>query len=255
MDKISLSVIILTKNESEKIKKCLNSVISWADEVLVIDDYSADETVKFAEEKGATVLIKKMENEGLHRNWAYAQAHNHWVLSLDADERVTDELKDEIFRINLNTTNFSGFTIPRRNYIGDYWAKYGGQYPAAQLKLFRKDKFIYENVQVHPRAFLEGKCGHLKNDIIHYSYRDFADFLHKLNRQTTLEAEKWIATGRIMSFSHALWRTIDRFFRKFVGKKGYRDGFIGFMLAVFDSIYQIVSYAKYWELKKKNVQL
>ncbi|MDD5292182.1 MAG: glycosyltransferase family 2 protein, partial [Candidatus Omnitrophica bacterium] len=94
---------------------------------------------------------------------------------------------------------------------------------------------------------------HLKKDIIHYSYRDFTDFLNKLNRQTTLEAQKWISTNRKMSFGHALWRTIDRFFRKFIGKKGYLDGFMGFMLAVFDSIYQIVSFAKYWELKRKNV--
>ena len=253
MDKISLSVVILTKNESMNIKECIESANGLANEIIVVDDFSQDDTVKLAESLGTSIFVKRMENEGSHRNWAYAQAKNSWVLSLDADERLTPELRAEIRNIKLDSCDFSAFTIPRRNYIGDYWLKYGGQYPAAQLKLFRKDKFKYEEVQVHPRAFLEGECGYLKKDIIHYSYKNFSDFLNKLNRQTTLEAEKWIATNRKMSFGHALWRTVDRFFRKFIGKKGRLDGFMGFMLAVFDSIYQIVSYAKYWELKRKNV--
>ena len=253
MDKINLTAVILTKNESRNIGDCIDSVKDLVDEIIVVDDFSQDDSAKIAEMRGAKVLIKKMDNEGEHRNWAYAQAKNNWILSLDADERMTTELNKVIMSMQFDKSEFSAFTIPRRNHIGNYWLKHGGQYPSAQLKLFRKDKFKYEEVQVHPRAFLNGKCGHLKNDIIHYSYKDFADFLNKLNRQTTLEAQKWISTGRKMSFGHALWRTIDRFFRKFIGKRGYQDGFMGFMLAVFDSIYQIVSYAKYWELKRKDV--
>lgn len=254
MDKIAISVVILTKNESERILDCIGSITGWVDEILLVDDFSSDDTVKIAESKGAKVLIKRMENEGRHRNWAYVQAKNDWILSLDADERATDELKKEIAALNLSNNEYCAYSVPRRNYIGSYWLKHGGQYPAAQVKLFRKDSFQYEEVQVHPRAFLKGACGHLTNDIIHYSYRDFGDFLSKLNRQTSLEAEKWFSTGRKMSFGHALWRTIDRFFRKYIGKRGYLDGFVGFMLAVFDSMYQIVSYSKFWELKKKNVQ-
>lgn len=254
MGRVAISVVILAKNEAMNIRDCLKSVVGWADEIIVIDDFSTDETVEVAESLGAKVLVKRMDNEGKHRNWAYAQAENTWVLSIDADERVTGELREEIGVINFETTEFSAFTIPRRNHIGDYWLKHGGQYPAAQLKLFKKDKFKYEEVQVHPRAFLDGKCGHLKYDIIHYTYRDFSDFMNKLNRQTTLEAQKWIYTRRKMTFGIAFWRTIDRFFRKFIGKRGYLDGFMGFMLAVFDSIYQITSFAKYWELKRKDAR-
>jgi len=253
MDKIKLTVVILTKNESRNIEDCIKSVNYFVDEVIVIDDLSDDKTTSIAQSLDAKVMVKKMENEGRHRNWAYAQAKNNWVLSLDADERVTKELAEEISGIDLNNSRFAGFSVPRRNHIGNYWLKYGGQYPAAQLKLLRKDKFKYEEVQVHPRAFLDGECGHLTKDIIHYSYRDFADFLSKLNKQTSLEAQKWFDSNRKMTFGIALWRTVDRFFRKFVGKGGYKDGFMGFMLAVFDSIYQIISYAKFWELKNKNV--
>jgi len=258
MPKINLSVVILAKNEEERIKNCLKSVVEWADEVIVVDDESSDNTVEISKQAGANVLIKKMDIEGKHRNWTYAQARHEWVLSLDADERPTSELIKEIEEILTANPKPNAFTIPRRNFIGDYWIRWGGQYPAPQLKLFRKDKFKWEEAEVHPRAFLDGECGHLKCDLIHYTYRNWADFLKKLNNQTTLEAKKWYKLSLAdpkkasykMNLLHALWRTLDRFIRAFIAKKGYRDRFIGFMVAYFSSLYQIVSFAKYKDFKK-----
>ena len=192
-----------------------------------------------------------MDIEGRHRNWAYQQAKNSWVLSLDADERLTPELKDEIEQVLRDPGGFVGFTIPRRNYIGDYWVKYGGWYPSPQLKLLRRDKFRWEEVQVHPRAFLEGECGHLKSDLIHYSYKDISDFLQKLNRQTSLEVEKWIYQNKKMKTVRFIWRTIDRFFRSYIKKKGFRDGFYGFIVAYFASLYQFLSLLKYREIRRR----
>ena len=133
-------------------------------------------------------------------------------------------------------------------------------YPASQLKLFRKGKFKWEEVEVHPRSMTTGARGSLKNDLIHYTYRNWQDFAGKLNRQTTLEATKWYKLSLEnpkkarykMNTIHALWRTMDRFVRTFVAKKGYRDGFIGFMVAYFASAYQMISYAKYRELEKNE---
>jgi glycosyltransferase involved in cell wall biosynthesis len=250
---VPLSVVILTKNEETRITQCLDSV-GWADEIIVVDDESTDRTVETCRKYTDKVFIKKMDIEGRHRNWAYRQAKNAWVLSLDADEIVTSELRDEIRNLFKQGLTFDAYTIARRNFIGDYWIRYGGEYPASQLRLFKKEKFKYEEVSVHPRAFLEGKCGHLNQDLIHYSWRDFGDFLNKLNRQTTLEAEKWVMTGRKMSLGHALWRMFDRFFRRYLRKKGYKDGFVGFMIAFFDSLYQFLSFAKYWELKHKDAK-
>jgi len=188
--KVPLTVVIITKNEESRLLPALESV-SWADEVIVLDDESTDSTCKLAEDFGARVIKRKMDVEGVHRNFGYAQAKNDWVLSLDADERVTLELRDEIIGLFKNGFTTTGYNIPRRNYIGDYWVRYGGWYPSGQMKLFRKDKFKWEEVEVHPRAFLTGGvASHLKGDIIHYSYRDFADFLAKLNKQTTREAIK-----------------------------------------------------------------
>jgi glycosyltransferase involved in cell wall biosynthesis len=252
---INLSVVVLTKNEEKNISRCLDSVRGWANEIVVVDDESTDRTVDIAARYTDKIIIRKMDIEGRHRNFAYAQAKNLWILSLDADEVVTEELKEEIKGVLRRDIQYNGFTIPRRNFIGDYWVKYGGWYPSPQLKLFRKDKFRYEEVGVHPRAFMDDPCGRLKSDIIHYSYKDIADFLNKLNNQTTREAEKWLAQNKPMRLGRFIWRGIDRFIRTYIGKKGYRDGFIGFVVAFYASLYQFMSYLKYRELtltRKEN---
>lgn len=253
MTKVPVTVVILTKNEEDNIAECIGSVKGWADEIIVVDDFSTDRTVTLAQEMADKVLIKKMHVEGTHRNWAYAQAKNSWVLSLDADEKVTPELKEEISSALPDTKDVC-FSVPLRNFIGTTWVRYGGWYPAAKVRMFRKEKFKYEDVVVHPRVTIDGTCGHLKQDIIHKGYPDFEHFLASLNRQTTLEAQKWITTNRKMSGGRITWRAIDRFFRRFIGKKGWKDGFIGFMVAFFDTLYQIMSYAKYRQmlLEKKK---
>ena len=261
MPKLPLSVIILAKNEEKRISGCLKPILGWAAEIIVVDDESRDRTRQIAEGLGAAVITKKMDIEGKHRNWAYSQAKFEWILSLDADERPTEELKKEIEEVLGGGTDCNAFAIPRKNFIGDYWIKAGGLYPASQLKLFRKDKFSWEEVEVHPRSNTIGKRGHLKNDLLHYTYRDWGDFLKKLNRQTTLEALKWYKLSLEnpkkarykMNTIHAVWRTLDRFVRTFAAKKGYRDGFVGFMVAYFASLYQMISYAKYRELERRHV--
>ncbi|MDD5246432.1 MAG: glycosyltransferase family 2 protein [Candidatus Omnitrophica bacterium] len=245
---LNLTVVVLTKNEEKNIADCLESVAGWASEILIVDDESSDKTVDIASQYTDKIIIRKMDNEGKQRNFAYSQARNLWVLSLDADERVTEELRDEISEILSKHVSCNGFTIPRRNYIGDYWVRHGGWYPSPQLKFFRKDKFRYEEVAVHPRAFMDDPCGHLKGDIIHYSYRNLEDFLGKLNNQTTREAKKWFDQNKPMRLGRFLWRTLDRFTRSYLGRKGFRDGFIGFAVAFYAGLYQFVSYLKYKEL-------
>ncbi len=255
MDKAPVSVVILTKNEEKNIADCIGSVRDWADEVIIIDDLSTDQTVSIAQTMADKVLIKKMDIEGAHRNWAYAQTKHPWVLSLDADERATPELADEIRQTLASPGDFVAFSIPRRNYIGEVWVQNSGWYPSAQIKLIRNDKFKFEEVEVHPRAFINGPRRRLDQDIIHFSYKNYEDFLSKLNKQTTLEAKKWIRTGRSMSMGRAAWRALDRFFRKFIGKRGWKDGFLGFMVAFFDTLYQIMSYAKYRELLAQKARI
>lgn len=248
MTKTALSVVILAKNESGRIRDCMQSV-AWADEVLVVDDNSTDDTAPMAESLGARVVRRTMDLEGRHRNWAYQQARHPWVLSVDADERVTPELAQEIQVLLAGEPPHAAYAMPRRNFIGSYWVRYGGWYPSAQLKLFRKERFRYEEAEVHPKSFLDGSVGTLRHDLLHYSYRDFGDFLDKLNRQTTLEASKWVRDGRAMPLGKSLWRAVDRCWRSYVGKQGFRDGYVGLMVAVMAGLYQLLSYAKYRELR------
>lgn len=250
-EKVPISVVVLTKNEERNIEDCLKSVL-WAEEIIVVDDFSNDRTIELARRYTDKIYKRRMDIEGIHRNWAYQKAKNEWILSLDADELVTPELKEEIEKMISSNTKFNGFAIPIRNYIGNYWVRYGGWYPAGKLRLFRKDKFRYEEVWVHPRAILDGEWNVLKSDIIHKGYPDFAHFLESLNRQTTQEAQKWIEDGRRMSFLISIRKAIDRFIKTFLLKKGYKDRFVGFMVAFFAGLYQIISYAKYWELKSKS---
>ncbi len=184
-NKVPLSVVILTKNEEKRIADCINSVSDWADEVIVVDDESTDNTREIAKSLGAKVFVRKMDIEGRHRNWAYSKAKNDWVFSVDADERPTEELKQEIASV-INNTEHVYFAIPFRTYIGDYWIKWGGWYPAPKVKLFRRSKFRYEEVEVHPRIIVDGSGGKLNGDVIHYSYRNWGDFLAKTNTQTAL---------------------------------------------------------------------
>jgi glycosyltransferase involved in cell wall biosynthesis len=255
---IPISVVIITKNEETRIEECLKSVAGWADEIILVDDESTDKTREIAGRYTDKVFIRRMDIEGKHRNLAYSRARNQWVLTLDADERLTQLLKEEISReLETNKEN-ALYTIPRKNFIGDYWMQWGGQYPAAQLKLFLKDKFKWEEVEVHPRAFSDGKCGHLNEPMLHYTYKDISDFLRKLNNQTTLEAKKWFnlykdnpkKAEKKMNVPTTIWRCVDRFFRAYIGKKGWRDGFFGFVNAYFASLYQVISYIKFREMKK-----
>ncbi|HRZ87615.1 MAG TPA: glycosyltransferase family 2 protein [bacterium] len=251
--KLPISIMIMAKDEEIDIADCLKSV-SWADEVIVLDDFSADRTAEIARGLGARVIQRKLDIEGRHRNFGYAQAKNDWVMSLDCDERVTPELAQEIRDTFAKPISHNGFTIPFKTYIGDYWVRYGGWYPAGKVRIFKRDEFKYEETEVHPRAFMDGTCGHLTKDIIHRSYRDLHDFVQKLNAQTTLEARKWFKENRKIGLAKTMRKFFDRFLRAYVKKKGYKDGFYGFILAYFGGLYQIMSYAKYWEMKRSAGQ-
>ncbi|MFC1620765.1 glycosyltransferase family 2 protein [Candidatus Omnitrophota bacterium] len=250
-DRLALSVVTIAYNEAHRIGDCLKSTQGWADEHIVVDDFSSDKTVEITKKFTDKVFQRKMDVEGVHRNWAYQKAKNEWVLSLDADETVTEELKQEIKDAIKGDAGFNAYSIPLRTYIGDYWVQHGGWYPAGKLRLFKRSRFKYEEVGVHPRIILDGKCGHLTKDIIHRGYVDFSDLFSGLNRQTDLEAEKWFNEKRKIGGLKMFRKACDRFFRSYVRKKGYKDGVVGFVIATHGAMYQILSFAKYWE-KQRN---
>ena len=252
MQKTPVSVVIIAKNEEKRIEDCLKSA-AWAEEIVLVDDQSADRTVEIAGRYTDKIFHRTMDIEGRHRNYAYTLASQEWILSLDADERVTPELADEIQKVTeQNNGRYVCYAIPIKTFIGSEWIQGAGYYPAGKVRLFRKGKFRYEEAAVHPKALYDGACGLLKGDILHYSCENLEQWIAKFNRETTLEAEKWVTDGRKVTLFNSLRKTADRFLKNYFLKQGCRYGFTGFLMSVFHGLYQLFSYAKYREMKKRN---
>ncbi len=252
---VPVSIVVIAKNEEKRLPDCLASV-AWACDLVVINDQSQDRTADIARERGARVFRRAMDVEGRHRNFGYEQANQPWVLSLDADERVSRELAEEIQQVTTARempSDLVGYAIPIRTYIGSRWIKGAGYYPARKARLFRKGKFRYEEAGVHPRSLYEGKMLELNGDILHYSCANLSEFVRKFNRETMLEAEKWLQDGRKVNFPTTLRKTIDRFLKNYFIKNGWRDGSMGYVMSLFHGFYQLLSYAKYQEMKAAKV--
>ena len=175
-----LSVIIITKEEEKNIGSCLDSVL-WADEVVVVDAFSQDRTVAVCQEKGVRVFRRAWDGFVQQKRFALEKVKGPWVLSLDADERVTEGLKQEIRSILLSgDAACDGYAIPRRSYFLGKWIKHGGWYPGYQLRLFRKTKVRLPERRVHEGFVVDGRVGHLRGDILHNTYPTMGHMLEKM---------------------------------------------------------------------------
>ena len=227
-----LTAYIIAYNEADKIAAALQSV-SWADEVLVLDSNSTDDTVKIATEMGATVKQLPFTTFGKLRNDAIAACQHDWIFSLDADERCTNVAKEEILKVLANP-EADAYYVPRRNWFMGRWIKYCGWYPDyRQPQLFRKNAMVFdENDEVHESYKVEGKIGYFKSAIIQVPFQNLEQLLHKTQRYSTLGARKLERKGKPISMSTALIHGLWAFFRIYVIKLGFLDGWAGFVLAL-----------------------
>ena len=249
MEKAPVSIAIIAKNEEKRLPECLKSA-SFAREIIVLDDMSTDRTVEIAKQAGAVVHQRAMDIEGRHRNYAYSLATQPWVMSLDADERITPELAAEIIEVaNRAEDPHTCYCMPVKTFIGTDWIKGGGYYPAPKTRFFKKGKFKYEEARVHPKMFYEGTCGELKGDLLHYSSPSWETWLAKFNRETGLEADKWLKDGRKVGPWRVFRKACSRFLKYYFQKDGILTGYTGFLMSFLHSAYQIITYAKYRELK------
>ena len=257
---LPISVIILAKNEEVRIEECLKSVYGWADEIIVVDDDSTDKTNQIALKYTDKIFKRKMDLEGKQRNFGVSKAKNEWVMMLDCDERPTDELKKEIEAVlNDKSLEIVAYWVPQINFLGNVQLKYGG-WSNPHIRLYQKKHLTWSEAKqdvVHPGIKMTPgtKGGNLKGSLIHYNFANVEDFIKKVNRYSTLEAIKWHYDGRKMTQGKAMWRTIDRFFRRYVGKKGYKDGYYGFVAAVLSGFYEFAAYSKYKEIKERGIYL
>jgi glycosyltransferase involved in cell wall biosynthesis len=246
-----ISAVIITFNEEENIQDAIRSV-SWADEVVVVDCGSADRTVEIAKTAGAKTYKKEWKGYIAQKNWANGKAVKEWILSLDADERVTPELKMEILHIMETGTEMDGYYIPRRaRFLGRY-IRHCHWYPDYQLRLFRKNKSVWTGGLVHERVEVEGKIGRLNNDLIHFTYKDIADQTEKLNRYSSLWALDAFKAGRKTGILNIIMSPAATFMNIYFFRLGILDGFPGFVISRNLAYYSFQKKIKLYQLFREK---
>ncbi|MCL5959718.1 MAG: glycosyltransferase family 2 protein [Chloroflexi bacterium] len=250
MSKITFAVI--TKNEEQRIAGCLERA-AWADEILVLDSCSADRTVEIARRFTDRVFQNEFVSFPHQRNRALDLATGDWVLFVDADERVTPELAEDVVRVTGGGglgESIAGYWIPRQNIIWGKWIRHGGWYPDHQLRLLRRDKSRYdENRRVHELVVLEGGEGHLTNTFVHYNYDSIGQFLNKQSYYCEFESRTLFERG----VSPRPWapplQAMRAIKRRLWDLQGYRDGGHGLLLSILLGYYEFVVYAKLLQMQ------
>lgn len=241
----SLSVTVITKNEAENIEACLRSV-RFADQIVVLDSGSTDDTIQIARSMGAEVSISPdWQGFGIQKNRALALANSDWVLSLDADERVTPELQAEI-RATLEAPAFDVYSFPRlSSYCGRYM-RHSGWYPDRVTRLFRRHAAQFSDDLVHEKIMTSSKVGQLRSPLRHESFRSFEAVLDKANRYSTAGAQILLNRGKSASLGTALGHGLWTFIRTYFLRLGFLDGRMGLVLAISNAEGTYYRYLKLW---------
>jgi len=250
---MKISVTIITFNEESNIVAACASV-AWADEIVVVDSNSTDQTRELALQAGARVITNPWPGFGKQKQFAVDQARNEWILSLDADERVSEELQHSIAEL-ANQKLADGYLIPRRTFYQGRWIRGGGWYPDRQLRLFKKtaghwkDRHIHESVAMNPGSHV----GTLRGDLLHYTSHSAAHH-HRMigERYAPLAAQQMYEEGRRTSTLAVATAAPAAFVRSLVLKGGFRDGFAGFTIASFAAHHAFLKHLMLWELQGKK---
>lgn len=252
LNKNNLSVIIIAKDEEHSIEECLKSV-NWANEIIVVDANSSDKTTEISTRLGAKVFLQKeWLGFGPQKNLALSLASQEWVLSLDADEIVPPQLKQEIQEaIHLNAKN-QAFKIPRSSSYCGKFIKHSGWSPDYVLRLFPREHGKFSDDLVHEKVIFYGEIRTLKTPIIHSSYDNLEDVLDKTNRYSTAGAAMMHADGKASSLSKAILKGLWAFIRTYFFRLGFLDGRMGFVLAVSNAEATYYKYLKIFLLSKKQ---
>ena len=246
-----LSVVIITKNEEKNILRCLESV-KWADQIVLVDSQSTDRTVEIANEYGAKIISPEWQGYGPAKKAGVDSADHDWVLSLDADEVLSESLIEEIKDLLSKDNLADGYYIPRKtNFIGK-WINHCGWYPDYVLRLFDRRQGNFNLAVVHEAVIIEGRTEKLKHDMLHYSYPDLEEYFNKFNRYTTIGAEQLHRQGKKAGFFHVAIKPPIAFIKHFIIKAGFLDGLEGFLVSFLSATAVMVKYGKLYRLNKKS---
>jgi glycosyltransferase involved in cell wall biosynthesis len=248
-----LSAVIITYNEERNIERCIKSLLNVSQEIIVVDSGSKDKTVQIAESLGAKVIDNEFKGHIEQKNFALDQASNNWVISLDADEELSLKLTESIKKIMASQPTV-GYTMNRLNNYCGSWIKHGSWYPDVKLRLFDKTKVRWGGVNPHDKAIplINEKVQHIKGDLLHYSYNTISEHTAKLDYFSSIAANAYFKDGRKASFFHLRIRPPYAFFRDYVLRLGFLDGYAGWVIAKFSAYYTFLKYVKLKDLHKKS---
>jgi glycosyltransferase involved in cell wall biosynthesis len=246
-----LTVTIIAWNEEERLRACLESV-AWADEIVVIDAESTDKTAALAREFTDRVWVRPWPGFAVQKNFAIEQATGAWILSLDADERVTPALADEIKAVLAGAPSHQAYRIPRVTWHFGRWIRTTDWYPDYQLRLYDRRSAQWTGKYVHEAVTVNGTVGRLQNELQHYAYRDIADHLETMDRYTTYAAKQMHESGRRAGLLQVAGHPPLAFLRNYVARGGFRDGIAGLTISAMNSYYVFLKFAKLWELEQKQ---
>jgi glycosyltransferase involved in cell wall biosynthesis len=245
-DRQPLSVIITTYNEERNIVGCLESVL-WADEILVVDSFSSDRTLELAKPFPVRVLQREYFGSAAQKNWSMDQVEHSWVLILDADERVPQELAREILSLLIEGPKFNGYYIRRRNILLDRVIRHSGWSTDKVIRFFAKSEGRYPNRRVHTDLDISGPIPTLRNPLVHYTYRDFDQYFEKLLNYAEWGAAQGFREGRRVGVMAVAGRPLWRFVRTYVLQLGFLDGLHGVAVCGLQAVAVFLKYLRHWE--------
>lgn len=242
--KPQISAIVVCFNEEENIRACLES-LRWCDEIVVVDSFSTDRTVEICRQYTDRIIQRAWAGYRDQKAFAHSQAARDWVMLVDADERVPPELREEIRdALQRFGTRYAAFSVPRLvHYLGRWWWR-GGWYPDYDIRVFRRDLATWGGSDPHEKILISGQVRRLRHPLYHFSYRDISDHLRRINHFTDVSSGELIEGGSPWRWMDNLLRPAFRFFRSYVLKRGFMEGFPGFFVAATAAIYVFLKYAK-----------
>lgn len=244
-----LSIAVVTFNEEHNIRACLESV-SWADEIVVVDSCSSDATVDICRKFTDRIIQRPWPGHVAQKQYALEQTRGRWILSLDADERLSPEAAHEIRTIIRDKNAADGYTFPRLSYYLGRWIRHGGWYPDRKLRLVRRGRGRWTGQDPHDKLVVEGATGRCAGHIYHYVYRDIAQQLKTVDSFSRITALQWHEQGKRPRLLEMLVRPPLKFIETYLWKLGFLDGMPGLVISVISSYYVFLKYAKLWELSR-----
>jgi glycosyltransferase involved in cell wall biosynthesis len=249
----TLSVILVTLNEEKNIDRCLGSV-RWADEIVVVDSFSSDRTVELARKYTAKVYQHEYPGTSKQVERGINYATGDWIFVIDADEEMSGELAAEVREVLRGNGDAVGYEFIRKPSAFGKWIEHGGWFPDYQFRFFRKDSYYPEHQEIHGGFNTKGKRGRLTGYLYHHTYASVYAYVEKMNEYTSLHVSNKLKANPAAEarWHNLILNPLSHFLRMFISKKGYKDGFHGFVLALLDATYTMLLYAKLWEYRMRQ---